>query len=140
MTDVLVEERTCAACGVGVRPESQYCYNCGASLDDLSGTIERPIDHPDLAAGDERPILMPSITSKDSSPVTRVPAGETAIEQDGRSYESASSLRRKTRTFERKPVEVIWEPATGPNVVLIIATVLLVLFSVAVIALALYYR
>ena len=140
MPDVLVEERTCAACGVGVRPESQYCYNCGEEIDVLP-SAERPIERPDLAAGEEKPILMPSVTSKDSRPVSRTsaPDGQT-IERDGQSFESASSLRRRTRVVERKPVEIVWEPSSGPNLVLIISTLVLFVFAVVVIALALYYR
>jgi hypothetical protein len=43
--------------------------------------------------------------------------------------------------MERKPVEVVWERAgSGSNIMLIVATILLVLFSAAVIGLALYYQ
>jgi hypothetical protein len=42
--------------------------------------------------------------------------------------------------MERKPREIVWEPAGGPNVVLIISTLLLVIFAAVVITLALYYR
>jgi hypothetical protein len=124
MPDVLVNERTCAACGVGVRPESQYCYNCGEEID-AAPDSERPIERPDLAADAEKPILMPTFASKEKS---------------NEPLEPASALRRRTRIMELKPREIVWEPAGGPNVVLIISTLVLVIFAAVVIALALYYR
>ena len=139
MPDVLVDERTCAACGVGVHPESQYCYNCGEELDVRSDS-GRPIERPDLAAETERPILMPTFASKDSAPVSRLSNADGAKEKSNEQLEPASSLRRRTRVMERKPREIVWEPAGGPNVVLIISTLLLVIFAAVVIALALYYR
>ena len=140
MPDVLVDERTCAACGVGVHPESQYCYNCGEELHVLP-SADRPIERPDLAAETERPILMPTFASKDSAPVSRLSStADGAKEKSNESLEPASSLRRRTRVMERKPRGIVWEPAGGPNVVLIVSTLLLVIFAAVVIALALYYR
>jgi len=139
MPDVLVNERTCAACGVGVRPESQYCYNCGEEID-AAPDSERPIERPDLAADAEKPILMPTFASKDSAPVSRVNTVDGAKEKSNEPLEPASALRRRTRIMELKPREIVWEPAGGPNVVLIISTLVLVIFAAVVIALALYYR
>jgi hypothetical protein len=141
MPEVLVDERTCAACGVGVRPESQYCYNCGEEIDGEVSGADRPIERPDLAAETEKPILMPTFESKDSAPVSRVSnTADGAKEKANEPLEPASSLRRRTRVMERKPLEIVWEPAGGPNVVLIISTILLVIFAAVVITLALYYR
>lgn len=132
MSDVLVEEKICQACGVGVRTDTQFCYNCGATLDEEAA----------MATPDDRtkPDVIPDITSKDSSPESSSLNSEGTANSSSERLPSAASLRRRSRSIERKSVEVIWEPAGGVNVVLIIATILLVLFSAAVVVLALYYR
>jgi hypothetical protein len=138
MPEVLVDQRTCGACGADVRPESLYCYNCGEEINDLQGAV-KPIQRPDFEP-DEKPILSPSITSKDSAPVAPKVAVERITQANGQPLESAASLRRRTRVMERKPVEVVWESAEGPNILLIVSTIVLFLFSLVVIGIALYYR
>jgi len=138
MPEVLVDGQTCGACGADARPESLYCHNCGEEINDLRGAVG-PIQRPDLEA-DEKPIQMPNIPSKDSGPVVQKVDAEPVTQANGQQLESAASLRRRTRVMERKPVEVVWEPADGPNILLIASTILLVLFSLLVIVWALYYR
>ncbi|MGH7785178.1 MAG: hypothetical protein ACREO5_15225 [Candidatus Binatia bacterium] len=132
MSEVLVEEKVCNACGVGVRSDTQFCYNCGESLTEETSSAVTD-------AGSEADVI-PNITSKDSSPELSSRNGDKTPDVDREPLQSAASLRRKSKSAERKPVEVIWVPAAGTNVPLIIGTILLVLFSAAVVVLALYYR
>lgn len=138
MSDVLVEGLTCGACGVEVRPDTQFCFNCGGSLELAEaadgGPIAMPSIDPDPPAG---AAAVTNISSRNSSPD---PSEKMGSGTEPPRLETASSLRRKTRTMERKPIEIVWEPNRGANVVLIAATVLLCIFAAIVVGLALYYR
>ncbi|MEP7076273.1 MAG: zinc ribbon domain-containing protein [Acidobacteriota bacterium] len=117
MSDVLVEEKTCGKCGADVRSDTQFCYNCGESMD---------------------PVAVPSPVS---SVLEKIDDGNSSSTAEGTPLRSAASLRRKDRDRGRKPVEVFWEPAENrANLSLIIATVLFVIFTAAVVFSALYYR
>lgn len=143
MSDVVVEERTCGTCGAAVRPDTQFCYNCGGSLSlDTSG---QPDGQSDKAVEDVvQPIQMPmepldgyaeglvSTNGETATPATV--AGEPKLR-------SAASLRRRAKASERKPVEIVWEPAeNGANARFIAATVIFLIFAAFVVALALYFR
>ena len=134
MSDVLVQEKVCGACGVEVRADTQFCYNCGESLEE-----DAPIAAPE---GGIEPAVIPSITSKDGAADVSERNGDNTSSADAPDspMQSAASLRRRSRTATRKPVEVVWEPAGGTNITLIAATVLLVLFAGVMVILALYYR
>jgi hypothetical protein len=144
MPDVRVDEQICSACGVGVRPDTQYCYNCGESLETRNRDVACDASSVQSENGSDeaaKPVLIPNITSKDSVPESGRNRETTTTSAASQPLQSASSLRRGTRGMERKPVEVVWERAgSGSNIMLIVATILLVLFSAAVIGLALYYQ
>ena len=116
-TDAVLEKAECPKCGVDVRPDSTFCYNCGGLvLDDLAVGIDR-LKKVDVSAPVEKT-------------TTPTPGLRTARE-----------IRRRERVFDRKPKEVVWEPsATGPDTQLIVVTVIIILFTITVILLAFYLR
>lgn len=142
MPDILVEDRTCRACGAEIRADTQYCYNCGEQLkaceknqasSDAVSTVDDAgtgsMSLQGLSTGDS-PL---ESSSRNGNPALNTVAADSPLQ-------SAASLRRKPRSAERRTIEVTWEPATGSNVLLIVATVLLLLFTVVMVSLALYYR
>ena len=117
MSDVLVEEKTCAKCGAEFRSDTQFCYNCGESME---------------------PVAIPPPASSVTEEIDDANGASTTERTQLR---SAASLRRKGRDLRLKPVEVIWEPGEDmANLPLIIATVVFVIFAAGVILSALYYR
>ncbi|MEP6848347.1 MAG: zinc ribbon domain-containing protein [Acidobacteriota bacterium] len=117
MSDVLVEDKTCGKCGAEVRSDTQFCYNCGESMESIG------------------------VSSPASSVSEKIDDANGSHQIGGTQLRSAASLRRKGRDRERKPVEVFWEPAENrANLPLIIGTVLFVVFAAAVVFSALYYR
>jgi uncharacterized Zn finger protein (UPF0148 family) len=101
----------CPKCGAEVRDGSVFCYNCGGRV-----------------AGDE------IIADSSSVPVKRKTTPAPGLR-------SARDLRRRERTIDRKPTTIVWEPvAEGPDHALIVATVLVIAFTIVVIGLVFYLR
>ena len=136
MSDVLVEERTCDKCGAEARHDTQFCYNCGESLEPAA--IPPPnVSTPNI----EKPKDVAASAMNAGSPMdTNGENASAAVEQNPK-LTSAASLRRKGRVLERKSVEVFWEPAENrANLPLVIATIIFVIFTTVAVILALYYR
>lgn len=124
MNQVLVQERVCEKCGADVRPESLFCYSCGERV-----TADGPTIDPD----DEG--VSPDAVEDEKANFRR------PGERSGEELRSAALLRKRLRTFERKPVEVIWEtPAASSDARFIAVTILLLFFAAVVVGLALYMR
>jgi hypothetical protein len=116
----------CGTCGVNVRPDTQFCYNCGKSLEGELGDGERALapeaskSLADLerALAESRPVAVPSRSKR----------------------EAAAAERRRARSSLRKPVEIAWgPPELGRDLVypiaalvifiLVLVTVYLTIFS-----------
>jgi hypothetical protein len=137
MPDVLVEEKVCGKCGVKVRRDTQFCHNCGESVE--ADIVPKPdVTSPNVTKAGDAILVTDGIagspTGLNGLNASPAPIGNSKLT-------SAASLRRQARTLERKSVEVIWEPAENrANLPLIISTIVLLIFTLAVIVSALYYR
>lgn len=131
MAETLVKNEVCKKCGVDVRANTQFCYNCGASV---SGSVEN-----DLTDGNKETNLLVfpenAVAEKDSAAVRDHLAeaatgnGNAAVEEKP-PLKSAASMRRKPKTIQRKRVEISWqEPESAPNLWFILAAVLLTVFA-----------
>ena len=117
-TNTVVAETRCSKCDADVRDGSAFCYNCGARVAD------------DSAVNGIEPADAVSPTES-SLPAARPAPG----------MRSARDLRRTKRSFERKPVRIVWEPAgDGPGTQLIVITLAILVFTVVVIVLAFALR
>jgi hypothetical protein len=65
---------------------------------------------------------------------------ETKVTQPAPGLRTARDIRHREKTFERKPREISWEPASGSDVQLIIIAVAVLVFTIVVTALALYLK
>ena len=149
MPEVEIQEPVCGKCGVEVRQDTAFCYNCGAPVTSA----------PDLAAANgARPVadekLIPNRETRGAK--SEIPAASGETEADPRNgstarledrrppspkYESAAGLRRRSRPPARKPVEVTWEPETDSlNIKFIIAAVCCLVLAIVLVVLALYLK
>jgi hypothetical protein len=127
MAEVKVENRVCAGCGVDVRPDTQFCYNCGTSVEipaeeraEAAEQFQRVDDHPVSLNGHADP-------TGDRRPAPP-------------EYRSAAGLRR-SRKEARKPIPAAWEPGNeSVEKTFIIATIVLLGFAVTAIFLMLYFK
>jgi hypothetical protein len=115
MAETLAETVTCPKCKADVRPGSAFCYNCGG----------RVSDEPEV----------PEI-----KPVTELAEPEAIQTQPAPGLRTARDIRRRERTFERKPRTISWEPASGSDIQLIVITAAVLVFTIVVIGLALYLK
>jgi len=115
--DTVVTESRCSKCDADVRDASVFCYNCGARVADDPPLVDEPaVSHT---------VVESSLPSAKPAPGMR----------------SARDLRRKSRSFERKPTQIIWEPAEdGPGFQLIVTALAFLVFTVIVIVLAFSLR
>jgi uncharacterized Zn finger protein (UPF0148 family) len=126
---MMVETAVCDACGVGVRDESLYCYNCGERVAAKSGDAE----HPPVAESSTRPVAVAIAETADS-------ANAVTASKPKAPLRSAASLRKHRRASNRQPVEIRWERPTGLGIGFIITSVVLAAGALALILIALYLR
>ena len=113
------EKEVCVNCGADVRPDTQYCYSCGRSVTKIENAKEVPVR--------TEPIQNESLAELEKA----LAASRTAEVTKERSM-SASVERKRARSVNRKPLEIVWEPA-GPNIVYFIAVALLFILAVIIV-------
>ncbi len=137
MTETSVKNEVCRHCGADVRPNSQFCYNCGGAL--AAATAANTKDSPKIVEPNNGDSSKQTTKLKLAEP-SAVPLSKPEIQEDSQ-LKSAASMRRKSKIYQPKQVEIIWEePENAPNVWFILAAIVLTLFAVAVFYLAIYLK
>lgn len=122
MAETVIDTKVCPKCGVEVRPDTLFCYNCGASVS---------------ADG----VVFPTVRDKLLEEERAEKAGFVKKKQPEKELTSAASLRKKKNQAAVKTVEVVWdEPDSAPNSWFIVVALLLTLFAVGVFVVMLYIR
>lgn len=127
MSESTHEKAVCAHCGVDVRENTQFCYNCGKPV--TAEAIESAAETvPTDAAGDETELE--KTLGVDSEPDSS--SDKLAV---------AAANRRKARVTHRKPVEMVWEPADeGAYGVFVLITLIIALIAAAIVFIAVYLK
>lgn len=131
MAETLVKNRVCSACGATVRGGALFCYNCGGSVapEDKKETLEKT--NGDNSAQTNQTIIADATDKPIPKPVL--------VEEP--KLKSAATMRRKSKSYQPKRVEVIWEEhENAPNVWFILAAIVLTLGAVAVLYLAMQMK
>lgn len=152
MAEIVVENQICESCGVDVRPQALFCYNCGGSV---AGQPEKTENNNGNKVG---VVLLPDNIKENFAENKRSvePIGETqkfkvneetAIKDkkpdvfEDAKLKSAASLRRKPKSIQRKEVEIVWEePERISGLGLTLIALLLATFAAAVVILAMYLK
>jgi len=112
LPETAVKTARCPKCDAEVRDGSVFCYNCGG----------RVANDEEVAPPDETPSAVAEPASK-PAPGLR----------------TARDIRRRERTVDRKPKEVVWETVNdGPDLQLIVVTAGIIVFTIVVILLVRY--
>lgn len=115
LSETVIQPVRCPKCDAEIRDGSAFCYNCGGRVVDENVADEASLSSP----------------SKPDETLSRPAPG----------LRTARDIRRRERTADRKPKEVVWEPATAePDLQLIIATVAIIIFTAIVVLMVLYLR
>jgi hypothetical protein len=148
MAKTLVENKVCTACGADVRPGSVFCYNCGAAVapestvpagnNNRKKTVKEALIEEELKPGND--LKTNQLDARLLGKAGETPIPKPAIREDA-NLQSAASLRRKSKSYQRKPVEVVWEePDHAPNKWFPLAAIILLLFVVLIFYLAMYLK
>ncbi len=139
MALILVENKICSACGADVRPNALFCYGCGSAVADEKKadenfTAEKSV--PVVNEGSEKNAVDETIERNEpENTIIEEPAKPIAAEET--KLKSAASLRRKSKSFQNKKVEIVWEEhENAPNVWFISVSVVLTIVALIVLFLA----
>jgi hypothetical protein len=154
MAETLVEKKTCESCGADVRDGSIFCYNCGGAVSlDPAGTKNNAPENNNFKTTQlkketleglaDKPIEKPTVGELleriEDQPIAK-PIEKPEPEEDGK-LKSAANMRRKSKSFQKKAVEVVWEePENAPNKWFPLVAIVLILFVVAIFYLAMYLK
>ena len=142
MAKTTVENLVCQACGADVRENSLFCYHCGGSvapelvvaLKDRKnvGNVRFHKITDEEKNGDKseqiKPTVIPQIENKTIS--------KSSLSEEPK-LKSAATMRRRSKSFQPKRVEIIWEEhENSPNGWFIAVAIFLTLFAVGVLFLA----
>ena len=152
MAEIIVENQICNACGVDIRKGALFCYNCGGSVtpEIASPKVNKVVDENQVSARvnnteNGKKVNRTELKSelKNESVSVEEIANESMSKpeiQPETKLKSAASLRKKSKTVQKKQVEIIWEEhENAPNIWFILAAILLALFAFGILWLALYF-
>ncbi len=161
MAEVEIEIQKCSACSSEVRPNSQFCFHCGAAIEaktnkkgnmsdawfkesiveiDESQAVKRGA----VAANVEKKAI--TKTEEVSEPKTVAVAIENLekpenVDVDSKKLKSAASIRNKPKTILKKSVEIVWEePENSLNIWSVLVALLLIAIAAGLIIAAWYLR
>lgn len=151
MAETTVQQKVCKACGVDVRPNSLFCYNCGKSVsvekngndeisdvwlrENIAEETDETVEEAKEAAENETEIVKPNIVLKESE------SEKAAAKHEEGKLKSASAMRQKAKSHQQKKVEIIWEDAEEvSNTKLILAAILFLIFAGALVGIAFYLK
>lgn len=121
MTETVTEKKICPKCGVEVRPNNLFCYNCGSAV--AASTSFPTVKYK----------LLEEERAEESASARNLSRNEKLT--------SAASLRNKRETALKKTVEVVWEePDSAPNPWFLVVALLLTIFAAGVFVVMLYVR
>lgn len=114
----------CGKCGVDVRPDTQFCYNCGKSVAFANGGTADNFadDSGERAAVDD--------SNQSLIDLEKALSADFPPSYDARArLESAAAERRRARRGVKKQPEIVWEPMPAESTRLYLLLALLI-FSV----------
>lgn len=139
MAEKTVEKQICQNCGIDVRPDTLFCYNCGSSVALKKSNGNKPdfATVRDKILEEER---TENIYSDKNSAVSKTTSPGEKSSSEAK-LKSAASLQRRNKSVSKKAVEVVWEePRSAPNVWFLVVAFLLTIFTAAILAAMLYIR
>lgn len=125
MARAILEKAVCEKCGVNIRENTQFCYNCGSSV------VARPVEDSNGSRVDaETQAALNDLAEKFK--IDEVTDDKMA---------KAAAERKKARIIPRKTKEFVWEPkdeASG-RLVFMIALVITVI-AMVIVFVAVFWR
>lgn len=135
MAETRVENRICNSCGSEVRKDALFCYHCGGSV--APEIVVALKDKQNFVENGNKPAQSESLLIEETED-RPIPRPDLADEPK---LQSAAAMRRKSKSFQPKKVEVIWEEReSAANVWFIIAAIIITLAAVGILYLSFYLK
>ena len=137
MAEISVKNSTCRHCGADVRPDTQFCYNCGGAI----ALETKAVSQRETAVNTPfRENIIENVNGDSSKKTNKLDIADVTgkpIEKPEVELKSAASMRRQSKVIQPKKVEVIWqEHENAPNVRYILVAVVLTIFAAVILYLA----
>lgn len=142
MTEATLEKAVCEECGVDVRENTLFCYNCGSSVS------QDPVDKNATGGKD----IEPGLADDSASAVADTDATEAALKdlserfkideaEDDRLAKAAAERRKARVKGSRKNIQYVWEPTPESGTRLFLLTAIMIAcLSALVVFLAVYWK
>lgn len=113
MVEAVAEKQVCEKCGVDVRENTAFCYNCGANI------AESVSNGAATETGDETKAALNDLAER----------FKIDEEEDDRLAKAAAE-RRKARVSNRKSLKYEWQPTDdSPDFLFVVLTIVIVLIA-----------
>lgn len=145
MAQTAVENEFCNACDADVRLGALFCYNCGgavaaektnAAFVNNNSAADSLEEKTDKEGWEKKPILIKEVSAAEESTNRK----KTTIQEQTKP-KSAAALRRKSKSFQPKIVEVVWEEhENAPNIWFLSVSVVLTILAIVILFMAMYLK
>ena len=153
------KKENCLKCGADIRPGALFCYSCGSAVEAVTGdnvnggaknsVVEETVVQEKFTTN---PLKIPEAIEKPAGVPLETPSVQSVekgkknrekklVVQKETKLKTAAALRRKPKSSERNPVEIVWEaPENSSHTWFVLAALILVLFAVVMLMGMLYLR
>jgi len=130
MPEVTIDKAVCAECGVDVRENTMFCYNCGSPVAHFAGESVAVTNGVQLDDDDETQAALRELAEK-----LKIDNGAD------NKLAKAAAERKKARQHQRRSTEFTWEPAedSSSRLIMLIA-VLVAVISGGVVFVMVFWR
>lgn len=150
MIEEAVKLKTCPKCDAEVRPNTQFCYNCGASLtvsengkgNNFSVAGEKILEEQEIYKTGSLKHVTETAEIK-SKPLgnPKINSNLQAVETKSPNLKSAVPKRERPKKIVQKEVKVYWEDYENKsNLGFILATIIMTVFAAVVVYLMLQIK
>ena len=150
MAEVEIEIQKCSACSSEVRPNSQFCFHCGAAIEAKSknkGNMSDAWFKDSIVEESKSQEVLPVVAESKSEEVSEPKTVAVALEEEKneenelKELKSAASIRNKPKKVLKKSVEIVWEePENSLNIWSVLIALLLIAIAAGLIVSAWYLR
>ena len=126
MAEAIIEKQICEKCGVDVRDNTQFCYNCGSSV-----SVPQPTNEVETGETADPAAVSGETQAALDDLAARLKIEEPTEEKLAR----AADERKKARVERRKPKDYTWVPMEETSTIRLLATAILIAVLVGVVVL-----
>jgi predicted amidophosphoribosyltransferase len=135
MAEATLEKAICDNCGVDVRENTQFCYNCGKS-------VVGDVDEAQHTTADSNGTGEPEMSEDARSALDDLALKLKAEDKDNAELlAQAAAERKKARVKPRRKNEVVWESVEdGSDRIFILTTLLICTIAAAIVFIMVFWK